>query len=207
MDLIADGQEAGGQMSFLEHLDELRKRLVHSVIFVVLTFVLCFAFSEHIYEFLSVPIRQALSEAARRELPVEGITGQEKILALSEIREGDAGRYIFDRATKIGAALVVPGSTVAAQVARDANGNLGLFTTEPLITNNAIIDAGGRGASDGSFADAVKSAVANTATPHPAVTIRSVGVNGGEAIAFTFDLARSIVYTRRAMRAPSTLIS
>ena len=38
---------------------------------------------------------------------------------------------------------------------------------------------------------------ASTATPHPAVTLRSVGSNGGRAAAFTFDLARSIVYTRQ----------
>ena len=38
---------------------------------------------------------------------------------------------------------------------------------------------------------------ATTATNHPAVTIRSVGASGGQAAAFTFDLARSIVYTRQ----------
>lgn len=38
---------------------------------------------------------------------------------------------------------------------------------------------------------------AATATANPAVVMRNVGVNGGHAIAFTFDLARSIVYTRQ----------
>ncbi len=38
---------------------------------------------------------------------------------------------------------------------------------------------------------------ASTATPNPAVTLRSVGANGGQAAAFTFDLARSIVLTRQ----------
>jgi hypothetical protein len=38
---------------------------------------------------------------------------------------------------------------------------------------------------------------ATIATSNPAVTIRSVGINGGEAVAFTYDLARSIVYTRQ----------
>ncbi|MGZ8943160.1 MAG: DUF4082 domain-containing protein [Methylobacter sp.] len=38
---------------------------------------------------------------------------------------------------------------------------------------------------------------AATATPYPAVTLRSVGSNGGQAAAFTFDLARSIVYTHQ----------
>jgi hypothetical protein len=36
-----------------------------------------------------------------------------------------------------------------------------------------------------------------TATTNPAVTLRAVGGNGGEAAAFAFDLARSIVYTRQ----------
>ena len=38
---------------------------------------------------------------------------------------------------------------------------------------------------------------ATTATSHPAVTLRSVGTDGGQAAAFTYDLARSIVYTRQ----------
>ena len=36
-----------------------------------------------------------------------------------------------------------------------------------------------------------------TATANPAVTLRSVGSNGGQAAAFTYDLARSVVYTRQ----------
>jgi hypothetical protein len=38
---------------------------------------------------------------------------------------------------------------------------------------------------------------AATATSNPAATLRSVGTNGGQAAAFTFDLAKSIVYTRQ----------
>ena len=38
---------------------------------------------------------------------------------------------------------------------------------------------------------------ATTATTNPAVTIRSVGSSGGQAAAFTYDLAKSIVYTRQ----------
>ena len=38
---------------------------------------------------------------------------------------------------------------------------------------------------------------ATTPTSDPAVTLRSVGSAGGEVAAFTFDLARSIVYTRQ----------
>ena len=38
---------------------------------------------------------------------------------------------------------------------------------------------------------------ANTATSNPAVTMRSVGPNGGQAAAFSYDLARSVIYTRQ----------
>jgi len=38
---------------------------------------------------------------------------------------------------------------------------------------------------------------AATATINPAVTLRDVGANGGQAAAFTYDLARSVVYTRQ----------
>jgi hypothetical protein len=38
---------------------------------------------------------------------------------------------------------------------------------------------------------------ATTATTYPAVTTNSVGTNGGKAIAFTYDLAKSIIYTRQ----------
>ena len=34
-------------------------------------------------------------------------------------------------------------------------------------------------------------------TANPAVTLRSVGSAGGQAAAFTYDLARSVVYTRQ----------
>jgi hypothetical protein len=38
---------------------------------------------------------------------------------------------------------------------------------------------------------------ASTATSNPAVTLVSVGANGGQAATFTYDLAKSVVYTRQ----------
>ena len=134
--------EPGVHMSFLDHLDELRKRLVRSAIILVVTFCICFYFSVGIYNFLSVPIRQALTEASRQNLPIKGITGDENVLAIKNLKEGDAGRYIFDQATNLGPALIAPGASVNAVVAKDQNGQLGLFTTEPIFTNNAIVPKG-----------------------------------------------------------------
>lgn len=136
--------ERGGQMSFLEHLDELRKRLVNSVIIVVIAFVFCFYFSDNIFDFLSVPIRRALSEAERRDLPVKGITGDEKITPLSVLKEGERGVYVFDRATKLGPSVIAPGTSIEAVVGKDFEGVAGVFTAEPIVTNNGVIPQGVR---------------------------------------------------------------
>ncbi|WP_426129445.1 Ig-like domain-containing protein [Pararhizobium sp. PWRC1-1] len=37
----------------------------------------------------------------------------------------------------------------------------------------------------------------SNATPNPAITIRSVGKTGGQTAAFTYDLARSVIYARQ----------
>lgn len=132
----------GKQMSFLEHLDEFRRRLVNSVIIVVIAFLLCWFVSDKIYDFLSVPIRRALSEANRREVPVEGLTGDEKILPLDSLAEGDVGRYVFDRATTLGVGVVSSGTSVTAKVLTDATGKLGLFTDESIFTSTAVIPKG-----------------------------------------------------------------
>src|SRR4051812_326455 len=134
----------GGEMSFLEHLDELRRRLVNSVIFITLAFVACWFLSEPIYKFLSVPIRRALSDAQRVSIPVSGLTGDEKVVQLSKLAEGDHGRFIFDQSTKFGNTVISPGSSVEVVVARDTDGTLRLFTDEPIYTTNAVISKGVR---------------------------------------------------------------
>ena len=70
-------EELGGQMSFLEHLDELRSRLIRSLAFVFLAATLCWFVSDRIYAFLAVPVERALAEAQRRQVPINGLTGNE----------------------------------------------------------------------------------------------------------------------------------
>jgi sec-independent protein translocase protein TatC len=55
-----ESESESGKMSFLEHLDELRKRLFHIIIYVGIGLVACFYFHREIYRFLAVPIQQAL---------------------------------------------------------------------------------------------------------------------------------------------------
>lgn len=136
--------EASGQMSFLEHLDELRKRLVKSVLIIIAAFLICFYFSNNIYSFLSIPVLKALNEVQRKHLPLRGITGDEQLRTISEIREGDFGRYTISVDTTVGATVLPAGTSVGAEVARDGEGKIGLFTTEPIFTNNAIVPKGVR---------------------------------------------------------------
>jgi len=69
----AEGGILGSTMTFLEHLDELRKRILHSAAAVGIAFVICWAFSEQIYRFLAVPIANVVApgqsvEAGMKEL-------------------------------------------------------------------------------------------------------------------------------------------
>ena len=129
-------------MSFLEHLDEFRRRLVNSAIFVLVAFIACWFVSDRIYNFLSIPVKRALTEAQRRDVPIEGKEGIEKVRPLNSLKEGDSGRYIFDRNSTIGTTGVSAGTSVQAVVTKDKNGNLGLFTQEAIITATGIVPEG-----------------------------------------------------------------
>jgi sec-independent protein translocase protein TatC len=55
-----DDNSAAGKMSFLEHLDELRKRIVNSAIAIAVCVVVGFAFINRIVDFILAPTRGAL---------------------------------------------------------------------------------------------------------------------------------------------------
>lgn len=140
----SEEEELGGQMSFLDHLDELRRRLMRSVLFVFLAMMVCWFFSDRIYSFLAVPVERALAEAQRRQVPIAGLTGNEAIQGLTSLKENDLGRYVFPEETKLGSSVIPPGASVTARVAKDSQGQLGLFTDEPLYAGNTVIPKGVR---------------------------------------------------------------
>ena len=65
--------EESGKMSFLEHLDELRKRLVHVAAYLGIGFVVALFFSQKIYDFLAAPLIRSLP-AKQNQLVYTGIT-------------------------------------------------------------------------------------------------------------------------------------
>ncbi len=55
-----DEQEPMRAMSFLDHLEELRRRIIYSIIAVAVGFFLCWGYAERIYEIMQRPIMEAL---------------------------------------------------------------------------------------------------------------------------------------------------
>jgi sec-independent protein translocase protein TatC len=62
---LDDDQDAGGKMSFLEHLDELRKRIVQSLLGVAVGIGLGFAFINPIVNFILTPTWRVLPQGSR----------------------------------------------------------------------------------------------------------------------------------------------
>ena len=109
-------------MSFLEHLDELRRRLVRCFVVVILATAGCWFVSEPIYNFLAAPVERALSEAQRRDVPIAGLTGNETISALYSLKENETGRFVFAEETKLGTSSDSTGASVTARALKDSQG-------------------------------------------------------------------------------------
>ncbi|RPJ49530.1 MAG: twin-arginine translocase subunit TatC, partial [Methanobacteriota archaeon] len=68
-----EDRELGARMTFLEHLDELRKRILYSIIGLAVGFAVCWVFREEIYAFISYPILQVLERLVVTK-PTEAFT-------------------------------------------------------------------------------------------------------------------------------------
>ncbi len=53
------------EMTFMEHLEELRVRLIRTVIILVVSFSICYTYSSAISEFLLIPLREALGSSGK----------------------------------------------------------------------------------------------------------------------------------------------
>ena len=60
---VTESSEESGKMSFLDHLDELRKRLVRIAIYLAAGFFAGFYFADDLYNFLSAPVITELERA------------------------------------------------------------------------------------------------------------------------------------------------
>ncbi len=82
---LQDDDGAGGKMSFLEHLDELRKRLIASVYALVIGCVIGFVFVDRIQKFIMLPLWQLMPSGTKLmyTAPTEGFMLMMKIGALA----------------------------------------------------------------------------------------------------------------------------
>lgn len=60
-----EDDDIGGKMSFLEHLDELRTRIIRSLIAIVIGFVVAFAFIDRIFRFIMEPLQAVLPDGGK----------------------------------------------------------------------------------------------------------------------------------------------
>src|SRR5262249_8733597 len=99
-------EHEGLQMSFLDHLDELRRRLIHSALAIAIAFCVCFAVSGYIFEFLEVPVVKQLKKAKRAQ---QAKYGQPNI---NDLKEGETAQYTFVQDTAINGVKVPIGATI-----------------------------------------------------------------------------------------------
>lgn len=132
--------EDQGSMSFLEHLDELRTRLIRSAIFILVAFVVCWAFSDRIYNFLQVPVQAAMLSAKREtSIPLKGVA-QKK---LEEMPDGKELDFTFTTDCRVGEAIVQTGTSIPVKVKRAEDGEVQLVTIKPwLINDQTVVEEG-----------------------------------------------------------------
>jgi len=99
-------EHEGLQMSFLDHLDELRRRLIQSVLAIAIAFSLCFTFSGYIFDFLAVPVIRQLQKSKRDR---QAKYGQPDI---KELKDGETAQYTFVQDTSVNGVKVPNGATV-----------------------------------------------------------------------------------------------
>jgi sec-independent protein translocase protein TatC len=129
-------EQLEAQMSFLEHLDELRRRLVRSILFIFLAFMFCWYFSGKIYNFLEVPVRRELSEAKQKRIESGG--------TFTTLKEGDTARFVFNEKTNLGSVVIPVGASVEAKIAKCEDTKLCVLTEEDIFIGDVVVPKGAK---------------------------------------------------------------
>ncbi|RPI26922.1 MAG: twin-arginine translocase subunit TatC [Acidobacteria bacterium] len=80
----AEGRELGARMTFLEHLDELRRRILYSIIGLSVGFAVCWVFREEIFHFIRRPIDDVVKQLVMTK-PTEAFTIYMKVAFIGGI--------------------------------------------------------------------------------------------------------------------------
>src|SRR5438128_1008101 len=77
--------ELHGQMSFLDHLEELRKRIIHSLIAVGVALGVCWTFADALFRAVSRPIKLAGISSLVVSTPTEGFNLELKLALMAAV--------------------------------------------------------------------------------------------------------------------------
>src|ERR1041385_1611170 len=78
-------QELHGQMSFLDHLEELRKRIIYSLIAVGVALGVCWTFADTLFRLISRPINKAGISSLTVFTPTEGFNLELKLALMAAV--------------------------------------------------------------------------------------------------------------------------
>ncbi len=130
-------EEAAATMGFLDHLDELRRRVFYVVAFIAIAFIVCWGFADVIYGFLAKPVAEALRASRLAQVRTSA-----PLPSLSELPDGTQVTYVFGAGVAIDGLTVPPGTAVPARIARDAQGKRRLETAQTLVIQQRVVPEG-----------------------------------------------------------------
>jgi sec-independent protein translocase protein TatC len=132
-------QEPGAEMSFLDHLDELRSRLVRCAIAIAVMFVLGWLFADNIFNFLSVPVHEALQRAkAEHQVSIDTPKAED----LSTVPVGTEIQFTFPADVQMGGGEVRAGTTISGRVDIAPDGQRTIVVARPWGVGGRLIAEG-----------------------------------------------------------------
>lgn len=88
--------ELGGHMSLLDHLGELRQRLVRCVLAVIVGMLVCYSFAERMFDILMEPMKEVLRKVAQKHMILPADFFENLKQGLAQSLQGTDFKY-FDK--------------------------------------------------------------------------------------------------------------
>ncbi len=128
-------EQEGLQMSFLDHLDELRRRLVNSVVAIFIAFIVCWLISDRIFNFLSIPIN---AQIRKMRIAAQSVNGNPD---LNQLQENEVAQYTFVQESSVGQVKIPLGTTIEVKkVVTD--GKADLVTAKAWTVGKNVVPVG-----------------------------------------------------------------